>query len=63
MKMIDKKITVSIKEFETSCFDGRYVTGDITPEYLEGIEDDRADAAKTQPEEQDGGQLDLNLVS
>src|SRR5512138_500966 len=30
-----------VKEFEASCFDGVYVTGDITPEYLDRIEDER----------------------
>ena len=24
----------AITDFDTSCFDGRYITGDITPEYL-----------------------------
>ena len=28
-------------EFEASCFDGHYVTGDITPEYLDRIERER----------------------
>ncbi len=30
-----------IKTFDCSCFDGIYVTGDITPEYLKGLEDQR----------------------
>ncbi|OVZ60673.1 amidophosphoribosyltransferase [Pigmentiphaga sp. NML080357] len=28
----------NLTQFETSCFDGHYVTGDITPEYLDHIE-------------------------
>lgn len=36
-----------IAEFDTSCFSGEYVTGDITPEYLERLRAERSDAAKT----------------
>jgi len=28
----------AIQEFDTSCFDGRYITGDVTPEYVNYIE-------------------------
>jgi amidophosphoribosyltransferase len=35
-----------IREFDTSCFSGEYVTGDITPEYLRKIEVNRSDSAK-----------------
>jgi amidophosphoribosyltransferase len=35
-----------IEEFDTSCFSGSYVTGDVTPEYLERLQDERSDAAK-----------------
>jgi len=35
-----------IKEFDTSCFSGQYVTGDITTEYLRQVEDGRSDEAK-----------------
>ncbi len=35
-----------IEEFDTSCFSGQYVTGDVTEEYLRRIEIDRADSAK-----------------
>ncbi len=37
-----------ISRFDTSCFDGNYVTGDITPEYLEQLERERNDEAKEQ---------------
>ena len=36
-----------ISEFDTSCFSGKYVTGDVTPEYLGALERARNDAAKT----------------
>ena len=54
--------SVRIKDFDTSCFDGRYLTGDVTPAYLDYIEASRngempsAPALSTQ-------QLDLNLAS
>jgi amidophosphoribosyltransferase len=35
-----------IQEFDTSCFSGEYVTGDITPEYLERLQLERSDEAK-----------------
>lgn len=37
----------NIVEFDTSCFSGEYVTGDVTPEYLQQLEENRSDAAKT----------------
>ncbi|MBV8342509.1 MAG: amidophosphoribosyltransferase [Gammaproteobacteria bacterium] len=35
-----------IEEFDTSCFSGEYVTGDVTAEYLERLQLERSDAAK-----------------
>ncbi len=36
----------AIREFDTSCFSGEYVTGDVTKEYLDELEMRRNDAAK-----------------
>jgi amidophosphoribosyltransferase len=36
-----------IEEFDTSCFSGEYVTGDVTPEYLARLQLERSDEAKT----------------
>ncbi len=36
----------SIDSFDTSCFSGEYVTGDVTAEYLGRLESERSDAAK-----------------
>jgi amidophosphoribosyltransferase len=36
-----------IGEFDTSCFSGEYVTGDVTPEYLERLQRERSDEAKS----------------
>ncbi|MFZ9873704.1 MAG: amidophosphoribosyltransferase, partial [Steroidobacteraceae bacterium] len=35
-----------VSEFDTSCFSGTYVTGDVTREYLERLRSERSDAAK-----------------
>jgi len=37
-----------IKDFDTSCFSGQYVTGDVTPEYLARLKGERSDEAKQQ---------------
>ncbi|HEY8069404.1 MAG TPA: amidophosphoribosyltransferase [Burkholderiales bacterium] len=47
--------------FETSCFDGVYVTGDVTSDYLHIIESRRD--AQRDSEDDGGAQLDLNLVA
>src|SRR3954469_6034066 len=49
-----------LASFETSCFDGHYVTGDVTIDYLRTIETQR-DAARDSTEED--AQLDLNLAA
>jgi amidophosphoribosyltransferase len=36
-----------ISEFDTSCFSGEYVTGDVTAEYLAQLQRDRSDAARS----------------
>ena len=36
-----------VTEFDTSCFSGEYVTGDVTREYLERLQVERSDAAKS----------------
>jgi len=36
----------AIQDFDTSCFSGEYVTGDVTEEYLQDLELRRNDAAK-----------------
>lgn len=35
-----------VHEFDTSCFSGQYVTGDITPAYLARLQEERSDLAK-----------------
>jgi amidophosphoribosyltransferase len=43
-----------VTEFDTSCFSGEYVTGDVTPEYLERLQIERSDAAKSLRRERRG---------
>ena len=43
-----------VTEFDTSCFSGEYVTGDVTPEYLQRLQLERSDAAKMQQRERRG---------
>jgi amidophosphoribosyltransferase len=50
-----------LTSFETSCFDGVYITGDITSDYLRAIES-RRDAARDSGDDE-GAQLDLNLAT
>ena len=45
----------AITEFDTSCFSGEYVTGDITDEYLHEIEQRRNDAEKRRREAEHQG--------
>ncbi len=51
-----------IKQFDCSCFDGVYVTGDITEAYLAAIETARGDDLKEQKPSNSSTQLDLNLA-
>jgi len=57
-----RSVNPQIEQFETSCFNGVYVTGDITPEYLAGVEAQRNDSALSRAEAAIT-QLDLNLAT
>ena len=48
-----------VTEFDTSCFSGEYVTGDVTPEYLARLQTERSDEAKSQRRE---GRSSLKIV-
>jgi amidophosphoribosyltransferase len=51
-----------ISQFETSCFSGRYITGDVTAEYLAGVEASRNDVV-LRAQAETSTQLDLNLAT
>jgi len=50
----------NIKQFDASCFDGKYVTGDVHPEYLQRIEQQRNDSAKTKRANQSATSPEVN---
>ena len=62
LKKAVQMLNPSIQHFETSCFDGRYITGDVTAEYLENIENARDNPKHHQVDVDDDAQLDLNLI-
>jgi amidophosphoribosyltransferase len=51
-----------IQDFDCSCFDGQYVTGDISQAYLANIEAARGDVNKKQKPSNASTQIDLNLI-
>jgi amidophosphoribosyltransferase len=61
LKAAVHSLNPSITVFETSCFDGCYVTGDVSAEYLASVENQRSDG-NLSGEDGDVAQLDLNLV-
>ena len=58
-----KKANPLITHFETSCFNGEYITGDVTPEYLAAVESNRNDENEDDKASMATRQLDLNLSS
>ncbi len=55
-----RSVNPNVASFEASCFSGAYVTGDITQEYLDGVEASRRDGEK-QAAVAAQNQLDLDL--
>jgi len=55
-----RSVNPKVAHFEDSCFSGHYVTGDVTPEYLAGIEVQRRES-KRQAQAAASSQLDLDL--
>ena len=55
-----QSVNPKIKRFDASCFDGCYVTGDVTEDYLARLEGQRSGASPTAPPTP---QMDLNLAS
>ena len=60
-KLIESTQTsdVHINSFDLSCFNGKYVTGDVNQEYLDHIEGMRNDSAKSKREASDENLIDL----
>ncbi|MBI1886917.1 MAG: amidophosphoribosyltransferase [Nitrosomonadales bacterium] len=60
LKAAVRKVNPGITNFDASCFDGHYITGDITPQYLDMVEARRGAAKTERPVDED--QMELNLV-
>ncbi len=56
-----QSVNPRVKNFEASCFNGEYITGDITREYLDGVEQQRRDGVKLATSAAAATQLDLDL--
>jgi amidophosphoribosyltransferase len=54
-------VNPALQNFEASCFDGVYVTGDVTPAYLDSLEQARHNPKSAPPEDAVRTQLNLNL--
>ena len=52
----------AIEKFDCSCFDGKYVTGDVDTAYLNRIEAARGDINKLHKPTNSSTQMDLNLI-
>ncbi|MEW9898568.1 amidophosphoribosyltransferase [Chitinivorax sp. PXF-14] len=66
LEMSVHRCNFDIKTFETSCFSGRYITGDIDDAYLDKIESERSDSAKTDKDRDldfNVGVAEQNLIS
>jgi amidophosphoribosyltransferase len=56
-----RSVNPKVTNFEDSCFSGVYITGDITQEYLDGVEAQRRDGVKMADRDAESTQLDLGL--
>ncbi|MET0265683.1 MAG: amidophosphoribosyltransferase [Duganella sp.] len=64
LKRAISDVNPALKNFEASCFDGVYVTGDVSQAYLDKLEDARNNPTKAKPLEDTGrSQLNLNLAA
>ena len=56
-----RQLNPAIRQFDCSCFDGIYVTGDVSQEYLDGIAAGRSDGETRADTRLSSYQLDLGL--
>lgn len=68
MKQAVRDINPNIQQFEASCFDGHYITGDITESYLDALEAARNTSAAKADRQRDSSdfarsQLHLHLAT
>ena len=62
MKRSVTDVNPRLTRFEASCFDGQYITGDITPEYLDRIEAARVAAPRGTEDEIAKAQMNLQFT-
>ena len=56
-----RKLNPSIERFDCSCFDGVYVTGDVSQAYIDEVEAARLDGESRPETRLSSYQLDLGL--
>jgi amidophosphoribosyltransferase len=61
LKASVRKANPAIVDFEASCFDGNYITGDITPAYLDKVEFGRASGKANKAVDDDQMELELAM--
>jgi amidophosphoribosyltransferase len=59
LKASVRAVNPKLAQFETSCFDGHYITGDVTSEYLASVE--RARDSSRQESEDETSPADVNF--
>ena len=59
LKAAVRAVNPKLAQFETSCFDGHYITGDVTSEYLASVE--RARDSSRQESEDETSPADVNF--
>ncbi len=62
LKAAVREANPRLERFEASCFDGHYVTGDVTSEYLAEVEQRRDDKRQESAEESEAGEANLDLA-
>ena len=55
-----KKNKTNVTRFDTSVFNGEYITGDVTPEYLQHLERSRSDNAKEEREQRGNAVIEMH---
>ena len=63
MRRAIQDINPQLRSLDCACFDGIYVTGDVTPEYLVGLEASRLSAPRSLEDDSGGNQMSLHYQS
>jgi amidophosphoribosyltransferase len=63
LKKAISDVNPALTSFEASCFDGKYITGDVSPDYLDRVEHARHNPKAKQVEDAARTQLNLNRAT